>query len=181
MLRDYQRQTEGKVLDLLVARAAQAGATVYGVATPMALRGALMDFINDDEEAADLAVVSRGMLRTLALDTDTTDRPQLPFVGVANALGQVNRAGYTGVTVDGVELVRSARLGTAMGTTDGGDAGVIARTAGILWAESTVQQFRFDEVLGPGVIKLALWAYSGAAILDTTDVAILRTGADPTP
>lgn len=176
MLRDYQRQTEGKIVSLLAARAAQDGANVYGVSTPLALRGALMDFVNDDEEPGDIVALSRGLLRTLGLDTDTTDRPQLPFLQPVNALGSV-RPGYTGLSVDGVELFRAARLDAGLGA----DAGVIARAEGILWCESNVLQFRFDEVLGPGVIKLALWAYNGAALLDTADVAIIHSGADPTP
>lgn len=181
MLRDYQRQTEGKIVSLLDVLAASADAHRYGVATAIALRSAMQAFVNDDDEAADLIALSKGLLGLITEDVDDVNRPQLPFVGHSNALGSVS-AGYTGLTIDGQELFRAARLDA--GVTDAnvaGSVGVLARSEGILWAESAVQQFRFDEVLGPGVIKLALWAYSGAAILDTADVQIINSGADPTP
>jgi HK97 family phage prohead protease len=181
MLRDYQRQTEGKAVALINAVAADAAANVYGVSTPLALRGAMMDFVNDDDEPADLVGVSKALLRTLGLDTDTTDRPQLPFVGPVNAQGTI-RAGYTGVAIDGVEMFRAARLDAGVtGANVAGGVGFLARSEGLMWAESNVLQFRFDEVLGPGVVKLALWAYNAAAVLDTADVAVINSGADPTP
>lgn len=181
MLRDYQRQTEGKVVALFDALAADPLRHVYGVNTAMALRVAMLNFVNDDDEPGDLFALSKGLLGVISADVDATDRAQLPFVGHSNALGSVS-AGYTGLTVDGHDLVRAARLDAGIADPNvAGSTGVIARTEGILWAESAVQQFRFDEVLGPGVIKLALWAYSGAAILDTDDVQILNSGADPTP
>lgn len=171
MLRDYQRQTEGKIVALVAAIAATPANVVFGIDTALELRGAMLDFVNDDDEAADLVVIGKAMLRSLGLDVDNSDRPQLPFVGPVNSTGTM-RAGYTGVAIDGTEVARSARLDSGVGA----GAGVIARKAGILWAESPVLQFRFDEVLGPGVIKLALWAYSGAAILDTADVQVISTG-----
>lgn len=178
MLNDYRRKSEAKLIALLSARAAQEGASVYDVDGVIALRTALAGFVNDDEEGADLVALSRGLLATMLTDIDTTGRAQLPYIGAANALGTA-RAGYTGLTIDGVEMFRSAALDTAENL--GAESGIIARSDGILWAESAVQQFRFDEVLGPGVIKLALWAYNGAAITDTADVMVLRAGADPTP
>ena len=183
MLRDYQRQTEGKAVALINARAGQADGNVYGVSTVLQLRAAMLDFVNDDEEAADIALVSKGLLRMLGLDTDTTERPQLPFVSYSptNAAGAMT-AGGTGFSIDGVPVTRAARLDAGVtGANTAGSVGVLARSEGILWAESSVLQFRFDEVLGPGVVKLALWAYSGAAILDTADVAVINSGADPTP
>ncbi len=181
MLRDYQRQTEGKVISLFDVLAADPTAHRYGVNRALALRSAMLNFVNDDDEPGDLFVLSKGLLGIIAEDIDAMDRAQLPFVGHSNALGSVS-AGYTGLTIDGHELVRSARLDAGIADANvAGSVGVLARAEGILWAESSVQQFRFDEVLGPGVIKLALWAYSGAAILDTDDVQIINSGADPTP
>jgi hypothetical protein len=183
MIRDYQRQSEGRIITLIDTLAATAAEWVYGVDTAMDMRNALIDFVNDDDEPADLAVVSKAMLQTLGSDIDGQDRAQLPYVGHANALGSM-QAGYTGLTIDGHEIVRSARLDSGVADANrpaAGGIGVLARSQGILWAESAVQQFRFDEVLGPGVVKLALWAYAGAAILDTADVQLIATGADPTP
>jgi hypothetical protein len=182
MLRDYARKSEGMMVALFAALAADAGAHVYGVDGVMALRSALINFVSDDDEPGDLLITSRALTETILTDVDNTERAQIPFVGATNALGQVNRAGYTGVSVDGVELVRAARLdaGVAHANVAGG-VGVLARSESIFWGESSVLQFKFLEVLGPGVIKLALWAYNGAAILDTDDVVLLNSGADPTP
>lgn len=183
MLRDYQRQTEGKIVTLLAARAAQAGAVLYGVDTLIDLRTALIDFVNDDEEAADLVGISKALLKDFGAELDDVSRPQLPFVGPANAQGTI-QAGFVNLSVDGVDVFRAARLDAGLAAADPSDGpvvgaknGVMARSEGILWCESNVLQFRFDEVLGPGVIKLALWAYSGAAILDTADVKIISAAA----
>lgn len=181
MLRDYRRQSEGKVITLLDTLAADAAAHRYGVDSTLDFRAALLDFVNDDEEGADIAAVSKGMLQVLGLDVDDVNRPQLPYVSPSNAVGTL-RAGATGFSIDGVDVFRAARLDAGVAHANvAGSVGVLARSEGIIWAESNVLQFRFDEVLGPGVIKLALWAYSAAAILDTDDVAILNTGVDPTP
>lgn len=178
MLRDYRRKSEGNLVSLLSVRALQGGASIYNVDDVMALRDALEDFVNDDEEGADLVALSKGLKRLLIQDVDGVDRPMLPFIGPVNALG-TTKAGSTGLAIDGVEMFRAASLDAAANL--GAASGILARSEGILWAESSVLQFRFDEVLGPGVIKLALWAYNGAALLDVDDVKILRAGADPTP
>jgi len=180
MLRDYARQTEGKMLALFSQLALdQGGADVYGVDGVMALRQALLAFVNDDEEAADIVGVSKGLLGTLMADVDTTDRAQIPFYAPVNSVAQTGTAGYTAFTIDGVPVFRAARLDSAANL--GATYGVIARSESLIWAESQVQQFRFDEVLGPGVIKFALWGYSGAGITDTNDVQLIASGADPTP
>lgn len=183
MLRDYARQSEGKLVTLLAARAAQAGAVIYGVDDLMSFRNALVDFVNDDEEAADIAAVSKALLKDFLAEIDGVDRPQLPYVGPSNAVGSA-AAGYVNLSIDGTDVFRATRLDAGLAAADPSDGpivgaknGVIARSEGILWAESNVLQFRFDEVLGPGVIKLALWAYSGAAILDTSDVRIISAAA----
>lgn len=159
MLRDYRRESEGVLAALLNGVAP----TVGGVDGVVKMRGVMLDAINDDDEPVDVAWLSTSVARAFATELDADDRPQLPFVGPANAVGTFN-AGSMNVSVDGVNLYRSAKL-------DAG-TGVVARKEGLLWAESPVLQFRFDEVLGPGVIKLALWAYCGAAILDEDDVEV---------
>ncbi|UUW92675.1 HK97 family phage prohead protease [Pimelobacter simplex] len=179
MARDYARKSEGKLITLFNAFAATEANNVYDVATTLKVRAALLNFVNDDEEPADLLAVSKGLLVTLGLDVDDVNRPQLPFVAPSNTTGTL-KPGGTGFSIDGVEAFRSARLDTG-GANLGAGSGVMARSESILFCESSVAQFRFDEVLGPGVIKFALWAYNGTALLDTADVRILKAGADPTP
>ncbi|GAB3251341.1 hypothetical protein GCM10027425_09220 [Alteromonas gracilis] len=166
MLRDYRRQTEGKVAGLFNALPIE----TYDVDTALAVRAILVDSVNDDDEPMDAAWLSKELVRTLGLDVDDVRRPQLPFVGPSNAVGTF-RAGDTGVAIDGTQMTRSVRL-TA-------NTGVAARVESLVWAESRVLQFRFDEVVGPGVIKLALWAYTGAGIIDTDDVVRFASTPDP--
>ena len=104
---------------------------------------------------------SKQAVINLAGYKDTAGRQLLPAVGPSNAVG-TRRAGATGYVIAGTDLVR---------------AGIIAGTdvlavdeQGVLVAESPVATFRFDEVEGPGIVKLALFAYFGAAVLDPTTV-----------
>lgn len=165
MLRDYRRVSEQKVVDALLA--ADATPTV-NVNTAMELRAALVGFVNDDDETADFVAVGRGLLGALYAEVDTTGRPILAGVGTAPTAA-TPRAGYTGLAVDGTEVIRSGRIPT--------DRGVIVRAAGVLFVESNVQQFRFDEIEGPGILKLALWAYVGAAVLEADAVEEITSAA----
>jgi hypothetical protein len=165
MLRDYRRVSEQKVIDVLMA--ADATPTI-NVNTAMELRAALVGFINDDDEGADFAAVGRTLLAALYADVDTTGRPMLAGVGSLPSAGTA-RPGYTGLGVDGTEVIRSSRLPV--------DRGVLVRAAGVLFVESNVQQFRFDEIEGPGILKLALWAYVGAAVLEADAVEEITSAA----
>lgn len=164
MVKDYRRHTEGKAAAAIETIAV----TVGSVTTVMSLRSALLGFVNDDDEGADFVAASPDLLTTLAEDVDGTGRPHLPTVGPMNAVGTW-KPGGTGTTVENAELVRAGRV--AAGT------GAIVRAEGVYWFESPVQQFTFSEVEGPGIVKLALWGYSAAAIPDAADVLRVQTGA----
>ena len=43
--------------------------------------------------------------------------------------------------------------------------------------ESNLLTFRFDQPEGPGIIKLALWAYAFAAVIRANSVRRFRLGA----
>lgn len=164
MLKDYRRQTEARLATaLLGADTAPVGA----ITTVNGLRAELIAFGTDDVEA-DVVVAGRGFFQALALDEDGDGRPMLPFVNPSNAPGTI-RAGYTGASIDGVEVAKATGLPT--------DRALILDTDVVLVAESAAQTFRFDEVEGPGIVKLALFGYYGAAVLDPAGVAELSTGA----
>lgn len=165
MLRDYRRFSETRIVAALTAADATATAGVDSIA---ALRGELLDFMPDDDVPASFVALGRDATRALIVDdADTTGRPMLPAVGPSNAPGTL-RAGYR-ATVDNVELFRSSRLPAA--------EGLIVQADDVLFAESNVAQFRFDEVEGPGVVKLALWAYIAAAVLRVTGVRRFTTAS----
>lgn len=157
MLRDYRRHSEGVAIAAIQAVAP----TIGSINTAMELRAALVNFVDDDGLGADFVAASKSMLAALYADVDTSGRPMISTAGQAPT-AVAGRAGYTGAGIDGVEIVRVPRL-TA------GRAYAI-RGEGVLFGESAVQQFRFEEVKGPGLICLALWAYVAAAVLDTDDV-----------
>lgn len=166
MVRDYRRLTEAKV----VAALAAVGAADLGVDTLMELRAKLIDFMGDDDTMADFVAAGRTFMATLAAETDGNDRPMLATYGAGTlpSVGQA-RPGWTGVSIDGTELVRASAVAPA-------EAYIVEADA-VLWAESRTQTFRFDEVEGPGVIKLALWGYCGAAVIDAAGVDRLTTAA----
>lgn len=155
MVRDYRRHSESKVVAALVA----AGGAGTVVTTYMGVRGALAGFVGDDDMGADELFTSPSFLQTL-LEEENAGEPVLK-VNNQNAGASV-KAGYTGAIIDTTELVRASSL-------PAGDAYAVQNDA-LLVVESPVQTFRFDEVEGPGIVKLALWAYLGAAVIDASGV-----------
>lgn len=173
MLSDYRRESEGVVVTaLLDSVAATDDPLAANVDTAMEMRAALAAFVDDDDQPADFVFASRALIEALYADTDADGRPMIAGPGsTAPSVAGTARAGYTGIVIDGTELVRASRLTTV--------GGLAIRRDGVLFLESNVQQFRFDEILGPGQIKLALWAYVGAAVLRPGDIGAIYTGAAP--
>lgn len=166
MVRDYRRHSEAKIVAGLVAAKPTADAT--GITTSMDVRAEIVDFSAEDDEVADFLVAGRTFYATLAGEVDADGRAMLPTAGPVNALGTL-KAGSTGATIDGVEVARASSLAAA-------DAWLI-RADDVLFAESAVKTFRFEEPEGPGIIKLALWAYVASAVLNTGGVRRLSSAA----
>lgn len=164
MLRDYRRKTEARVV---AALAVEDAAATLNVNTVAELRGAVLGF-GDDTVTPDVVVAGRGFLTAILGDTDTTGRPMLPYIGAQNASG-TTRAGYTGFSLDGLEVVRATSLPAA--------EAYILDLDSIMVAESAAQTFRFDEVEGPGIIKLALFGYFAVGVLRAGAVVRLTTAA----
>lgn len=164
MVRDYRRHTEGKVVAALVAAA---GAGTANVNTFAEVRAALAAMVGDDDMPADELFASQTFLAALLAETAADGRPMLQVTGAQP--GASVRAGYTGAMVDTTELVRAGSLAA-------GDAFAV-QNDDVLIVESPTQTFRYDEVEGPGIIKLALWGYFGAAVLDAAGVVRLKVGA----
>lgn len=170
MMRNYRKVTEGKT----VAALAAADATpAFGINTVAELRGVLNAYSDIDDLPAELVAMGTLFYSDLLAETDTTGRPMLPFVGPANAVGTAN-AGYTGANVDGTELVKVSSINGSAAIQRQAYA---FRTEHVWIGESPVQTFRFDEVEGPGVIKLALWAYFVAKVTRPAGVVRISSAA----
>lgn len=164
MLRDYRRETEALVWAAIVAADAAADASVN---TVLELRAQLIAFAAANADIpASFVGASPTAFATLANDVAGDGRPQLPYVGPMNAVGTV-RAGYTGASIDGVEVASVSSIAA--------NEIVVARADAIMVGEGKLQTFRFDEVEGPGIIKFALWSYVAAQVLDATGVERLTT------
>jgi hypothetical protein len=159
MLRDYRRKTEGKFYAALNVAAGAATA----VAGPIGLDLALLMFGDDDSDEPTFVAAGKQAIVNLAGYLDGDGRQLIAPVGMTNGAGTRRQAGSTGLTIGaGTELVKATSIpGTDVLAVD---------EQGVLVAESPVQTFRFDEVEGPGIVKLALFAYFGAAVLDPAAV-----------
>jgi hypothetical protein len=163
MTRDYRNATE----DLIVAAIDATGVETADINTLAELRARMIGFAGTLGEPADLVAMSTTAFSAFATEVDGDGRPMLPYVGPSNASGTI-RAGYTGASIDGVEVATAHRLAA-------GD-GVIVEAGGVMVGESNLLTFRFDQPEGPGIIKLALWAYAFAAVIRAASVDRFRIG-----
>lgn len=168
MMRDYRKVTEAKTL---AALAAADTTPTFGINTVAELRTVLNAYSDIDDLPADLVAMGTGFYSDLLAEVDTTGRPMLPFVGPTNAVGTTN-PGYTGASVDGVELVKVSSINGAVTK-----QAYAFRTEHVFIGESPVQTFRFEEIEGPGVIKLALWAYFVAKVTRPAGVVRISSAA----
>lgn len=164
MVRDYRGVTEGKVAAALLAADATATLNINDV---MTLRGELNDFYDTNQESASFVVASSSYYKTLLTDVDTAGRPMLASVAPSNAAGTA--PGWTGAHVDGVEIIKSSKIAT--------DDAFLVIKEDVLIGESPLRTFRFDEVEGPGIVKLALWAYFGALVTRASSVEQITSAA----
>jgi hypothetical protein len=110
---------------------------------------------NYRDVSATAVAASPSFVSTLLSEVDTTGRPVVPYLGATNALG-TGKAGETGFNVDGVEVFKVWGVAATMA--------YIFNAQDVFLGESAIRTFRFEEIEGPGVIKLALWSYIAAAV-----------------
>ena len=167
MARNYRRVTEAKVNTALeLADPASTAATT----TVAQLTAALVAFQNGDTEAADEVFMGTGFFAQLTQDVDTAGRPMLSLVNPTNALGTL-RPGAIGADVAGTELATAYAVDNL--------AAYIVSNDAVFIGESGPRNFRFEEVEGPGVIKLALWSYFVAKVVRIAGVKRLATTDEP--
>lgn len=165
MLRGYRSASEAKVVAALLAAD---GTADLNINTVLEVRQSLNSFYDTNAESADFIASSTSFVNTLLADVDTTGRPHLASINPQNAVG-VALPGSSGYFIDGTELVKSATVAV-------NDA-FLVNAEDVFIGESSVQTFRFDEVEGPGVIKLALWAYFVAKVTRASGVVQITSAA----
>lgn len=165
MLRGYRYASEGKVA---AALAASDGVATVSINTVQKLRVEINNYYDLMLQDPSGVAAHPGFYSALLADVDTTGRPMLASVNPMNAAA-APRAGHTGADVDGVEVFKAYSVSA-------NDA-FLYRAEDILIGESSVQTFRFEEVEGPGVIKLALWAYFVAKVTRAGSVVKITSAA----
>lgn len=167
MLRQYRYATEAKVVAALAA--SDSTATV-SINTVQKLRVEINNYYDALLDEPSAIAAHPGFYSTLLADVDGSGRPMLASVNPQNAAGQP-KPGHTGAYIDGVELFKAYGVSA-------NDA-YLFRAEDLMIGESSVQTFRFEEVEGPGVIKLALWSYFVAKVTRTGSVVkITSAGTD---
>ena len=156
------------------------GGVVLAALTPVAtintaplLEAELVSFFTSRLRPASFAAAGNEFFTATTLYADSTGRPLYPVIGAMNAAGtaSVSDAEY-GVNVRGVPHVLSSAGGA-----NGADQDLLIRQSDILAGESAVRRFRFEEVSGPGVIKLALWGYQAITRLKANGARLLDLDA----
>lgn len=165
MTRNYQATSEAKVA---AAFAAADGVATVSINTLQKVRQQVNDYYDLMLEDPSGIAAHPGFYSALLLDVDTTGRPMLASVNPMNAAA-TPRAGHTGADVDGVEIFKAYSVSA-------NDA-FLYRAEDVFLGESSLQTFRFEEVEGPGVIKLALWAYFVAKVTRAGSVVKVTSAA----
>lgn len=141
--------------EAVIKTAVEAGATASGVAitaaTPYA--GELANVINYQAVRflpAEGVFVPSALYSVLLAQGDTTGRPFLPMIGATNSDGTVSPGAAT-AGILGAETYLSWASTT--------NVNVFARRSDYVIFESSIAQFRYDQVVGPAAIRIGIWAY----------------------
>lgn len=141
--------------ETVIKTAVEAGATASGVAitaaTPYA--GELANVINYQAVRflpAEGVFVPSALYAVLLAQGDTTGRPFLPMIGATNSDGTVSPGGSTAGILGADAFLSWASTA---------NVNVFARRSDYVIFESSIAQFRYDQVVGPAAIRIGIWAY----------------------
>lgn len=141
--------------ETVIKTAVEAGAGASGVAitaaTPYA--GALANVINYQAvrfQPATGVFVPPAAYSVLLAQADSTGRPFLPMIGATNSDGTV------GPGAASAQLLDAATFLSWASTTN---VWTFARASDYVIFESSIAQFRYDQVVGPAAIRIGIWAY----------------------
>lgn len=107
---------------------------------------------------ADILVCSVNRYGSLLKIKDTTGRPMIP----GDSGGLVNVVGSGTVAVDG--RVHGLGVIASDGVTQYPESLLVARASDTLLFESSVLRFSYDQVAGPEVVRMGIYAYVAAAV-----------------
>lgn len=152
MIKDYRDQSEFR----LVAKLETVKATADGVVgNAQALLGQLIDFQDVRHAPPTVAALGSGAFRPLAITNASDGRPYFPYLGPSNASG-TSAAAFAALNIQGIP-------GVPVWSVDATDIWLV-HGPDVAVFESAPRTFRFEEVEGPGIIKLAIWGYQAAHV-----------------
>lgn len=151
----YMQSSESAIVTAILA-GATAGPNTLTAATPhVGVIGAIVKYQSLRFLPAEGVLLPPAAYEGLLQQLDTTGRALVPYLGPTNAEGTA-AAGAAGASVLGVPVYL---LWTAAAT-----EALIARRADAHYYESSIAQFRYEQVGGPGLIRIGLWAYLSAVV-----------------
>jgi HK97 family phage major capsid protein len=180
MIEEYDADAEAYAWARIVgASLSKTGGTVLAALTPVTsidtaaeLEAQHVAFFTARRRTASFAASGPEFFSAVSGYADTTGRPLYPVINPQNANGTQTNGDEYGVNVRGVQHVLSDAGGV-----NGADQSLLIRQSDILYGESAVRQFRFEEVEGPGILKLALWAYQVCTRMRATGARLLDLDA----
>lgn len=129
---------------------ADAAAPTTGATVMTALLGHQATIVTSYGSGADVHLVATDVYAKAATAVDGGGRPLFPYTGGTNSVGS-SGAGASTLNVNGVQMVPSASMTAKKLHTVKRDA--------FLVGESPLLTFRFEQVNGPGMVRLACFAY----------------------
>lgn len=160
MIRDYRRGSEAMVAAALALLADGVTARPFAaeqVDTPAELRAQIIAHaLANDEIPADFAFAGASAFTDMATEVATDGRPYFPYLSPTNAAGSSNIR-QLALNVDGMEYAATSGVDT--------DETFLVNGDDVLVGESPLLTFRFEQPEGPGIIKVALWAYQVAHVM----------------
>jgi HK97 family phage major capsid protein len=168
----YDQSIELLVVTTMVAAASVSGGVIANdslftagtAAGAAAVRGAVVDgetyILSNRFAAPDLMVVSVTRFGQFRKLNDSTGRPLMPMYNPFNAAGEANAASLLTGAFEGVAVAPTTSL-VELGSYPRPIA-VLAVSQDTVLFEDAIQQFRFEEVVGPADVRLGIWNYAAA-------------------
>lgn len=157
MRRTYADATEAYAVAQITA-----GLTAEDVTDIDGLEEAILTF-EDGRNLTPVVAMGPALWNEIALTKLDSGEARFPRINPGNRDGVVTNA--TSMTIQGATVIKAPAV-------DDREA-ILMRPEDILWGEGSLLTFRFDQPEGPGIIKLAAWAYQACAVLRTSGVDLV--------
>lgn len=161
MRRDYLDKSEAYAVAQIVAGIT---ATVSATNGANALEAAIRTF-TDTNPVLPVGFAGNAVWNDLAGIKLASGEPRYPLINPNNRDGQ--QVGAYELNIMGARIIKVPGIAAR--------EVVLVNPNDLLYGESAILTFRFDQPEGPGIIKLALWAYQAVAPLRSTTVRLSLT------